>query len=197
MTQRHFVPRWLGTLGLVLASVGLVSQGATGAQTPLAETRQRADEGDVAAQYDLGAAYELGRDVPQDDAQAMAWYRKAADQGLAEAQYNLGFMYRNGEGVPQDDTQAAAWWRKAADQGFAAAQFNLGGMYATGKGMPQDYVEAHKWQNLAASRVTGDEQKEYAEARDALAKQMTPAQLAEAQRLAREWQAAFEKRQAD
>ena len=49
----------------------------------------------------------------------------------------------------------------------------------------------------AASRVTGDEQKEYAESRDGLAKQMTPAQIAEAQKRAADWQAAFEKRQTD
>ena len=70
-------------------------------------------------------------------------------------------------------------------------------MYFQGQGVPQDYVEAHKWINLGTSRVTGDTQKERAEARNLLAKQMTPAQLAEAQRLAREWQAAFEKRQAE
>ncbi len=61
----------------------------------------------------------------------------------------------------------------------------------------QDYVEAHKWNILAASRVTGDRQKPYAQTRDALAEQMVPAHLAEAQRLAREWPAAFEKRQAE
>ena len=58
-------------------------------------------------------------------------------------------------------------------------------------------MEAYKWRSLAASRATGDTQQRYGEARDVLAKQMTPAQLAEAQRLAREWQAAFEQRQAD
>ena len=68
-------------------------------------------------------------------------------------------------------------------------------MYANGLGVPKDLVEAHKWRNLAASRSTGDAQRRYAEARDAMAKQMTPAQLTEAQRLAREWQAAFEERQ--
>ncbi|MDA1306902.1 MAG: sel1 repeat family protein, partial [Acidobacteria bacterium] len=100
-------------------------------------------------------------------------------------------------GVPQDYVEAVAWYRKAADQGDAAAQYNLGAMYFKGEGVPQDYVEAHKWRNLAASRATGDEQKKYAETRDATAKAMTPAQIAEAQRLAREWQAAFEQRQAE
>ena len=108
-------------------------------------------------------------------------------------------MYDTGQGVAQDYSQAVAGYLKAADQGYAAAQFNLGVMYDTGEGVPEDDVEAHKWHNLAASRVTGDAQAEYgyAEARDALAEQMTPAQLAEAQKRAVEWQAAFEKRQTD
>ena len=53
MTQRHFVTRWLGALGLIFSLVGLVSQGTASAQTPLAETRQRADQGDIAAQETL------------------------------------------------------------------------------------------------------------------------------------------------
>ena len=54
----------------------------------------------------------------------------------------------------------------------------------------QDYVLAHMWYNLAASRSTGEERKKSADLRDALARLMTPAQIAEAQRLAREWDAA-------
>jgi TPR repeat protein len=68
-------------------------------------------------------------------------------------------------------------------------------MYSNGQGVPQDYVEAPKWRNLAASRASAENQTQYAETRDALAKQMTPAQLAEAQTLAREWHAAFDARQ--
>ena len=117
MTQRHSVTRRLGALGLILALVGLVSQGATSAQTPLAETRQRADQGDANAQFNLGVMYASGLGVPQDDVQAAAWYRQAADQGHADAQYYLGVMYATGQGVPQDFTQAVAWYRQAADQG--------------------------------------------------------------------------------
>lgn len=43
-------------------------------------------------QFERGRAYEKGQGVPQDDAQALAWYRKAAEQGHAKAQYNLGVM---------------------------------------------------------------------------------------------------------
>jgi hypothetical protein len=53
--------------------------------------------------------------------------------------------------------------------------------------VPQDYAEAHMWYNLAVSRASGDDQKKYAEARDIVAEIMTPQQIAEAQRRAREW----------
>ncbi len=124
-----------------------------------------------------------GRGVPQDNAKAVRWYRRGAEQGNAKAQFNLGQMYSKGEGVPQDDAEAVRWYRRGAEQGNAKAQFNLGGMYLGGRGVPQDYVQAHMWVNLAAAQGIEDARK----ARDILAKQMTPAPIAEAQRLAREW----------
>ncbi len=75
------------------------------------------------------------------------------------------------------------WYRKAADQGYARAQYNLGNMYCSGQGVPQDYVQAHMWWNLAG--VSGDESS--IKNRDIVAKEMNSAQLAEAQKLAREW----------
>ncbi len=53
MTRPRSVTRWLGAIGLIFSLVGLVSQGSASAQTPLAETRQRADQGDIAAQDTL------------------------------------------------------------------------------------------------------------------------------------------------
>jgi TPR repeat protein len=96
-------------------------------------------------------------------------------------------MYAHGEGVRQDYAEALRWYHKAAEHGEAAAQFNLGLMYAAGQGAPQDYVQAHMWLNLAASRASGDHQKKYAHERDLIAGKMTAQQVAEAQRLAREW----------
>lgn len=101
-------------------------------------------------------------------------------------------MYVNGRGVPQDYAEAVKWYRLAAEQGDADAMNLLGGMYGTGKGVPQDYAEAHKWHNLAASRSTGDLHERASELRDSVAQMMTPAQIAEAQRLAREWVKAHE-----
>jgi TPR repeat protein len=109
---------------------------------------------------------------------------KADDQGLAAAEHNLGLMYVAGQSVPQDYTAAVTWFRKAAEQqGHTAAQFNLGSMYFNGQGALQDYVLAHMWSNLAAA--AGD--REALLHRDFIARRMTPAQIAEAQKLAREW----------
>lgn len=99
-------------------------------------------------------------------------------------------MYSKGHAVPQDDAVAAEWYRKAAEQGHADSQCILGGMYFKGRGVRQDDVEAHKWYNLAASRFAASEAKkrdQAVEGRDLVAARMTPAQITEAQKLAREW----------
>lgn len=116
--------------------------------------------------------------------EAMRILRPIAEQGVSGAQLSLGFMYANGLGVTQNYTQAAKWYRKAAEQGYAPAQNNLGVMYGLGRGVPQNYVEAHKWFNLAAASGLSMA----AEVRNSLAKYMTPEQIAEAQKLASEWQ---------
>lgn len=121
--------------------------------------------------------------MPRDDVQARQWYEKAVVQGQAKAQFNLGTLYFNGEGVPKDYQQALRWFRLAADQGEAVAQTKIAIMYDDGQGVPHDIVQAHKWYSLAATN--GD--KPAAELRNATANQMTPAQIAEAQKLAREW----------
>ncbi len=106
-----------------------------------------------------------------------------AEQGDARAQYNLAFMYYGGYSVPQDYAEAVKWYRKAADQGDAGAQFNLALKYEDGRGVTQDYVQAHMWYNLAEAQG----RTAAARNRGRVAKLMTPAQIAEAQRLAREW----------
>ena len=133
--------------------------------------------------------YETGAGVPQDDIEAVRWYRLAADQGIAVAQVTLGFMYADGDtrALPQDDAEAVRWFRLAADQGDVGAQYNLGLMYGNGRGVPQDDVQAHMWFNLAASRMTGEDREIAVRSRDRVADGLTPEQIAEAQRLAREW----------
>ena len=154
--------------------------------------RRAAEQGHAKAQYRLGVMYAFGSGVPQDHVEAFAWYRLAGAHGLVRAQYRLGAIYESGSGVPQDYVEAVTWYRRAAEQGDARAQYNLGLMYAEGKGVPQDDIEAHMWLNLAASRLTGAQRERTVTARDDVAARMTPADLSEAQRRAREWHAAHQ-----
>jgi uncharacterized protein len=151
--------------------------------TALRLSRPLAEQGDAIAQYNLGNMYASGKGAPQDYAAAISWYRKAAAQGYAGAQYNLGHIYRNGQGVRQDYAAAASWYRKAAEQGDADAQYNLALMYGKGQGFPQDYVTAQMWLILAAASG----HKGAVEIRDMANAHLMPAQIAEAQKLAREW----------
>ena len=155
--------------------------------TAIREWRPLANQGNANAQFFLGVMYDKGRGVPEDYAKAMKWYRKAAEHGVAKAQHFVGVMYDIGEGVPQDYAKAMKWYRKAAEQGYAEAQTNLGRMYYKGLGVPPDYLQAHMWFNLAAFSFPPGEKLDMAlKNRDIVAKRMTPAQISEAEKLARE-----------
>jgi hypothetical protein len=160
----------------------LVGSNADNPKDKFETLRKDAEQGNAPAQFNLGWMHEYGEGVPKDSAKAVEWYRKAAEQGHAKAQSNLGVMYAKGDGVPKDSAKAVQWWRKAAEQGYAAAQNGLGVMYAKGEGVPKDTVSAYMYLNLASSTESNA-----AKARDELAKEMTPDQISEAQRLSREW----------
>ena len=154
--------------------------------TALREWTPLADHGDARAQFNLGVMYANGQGVPQNDKndkEALRWYRLAANQGHADAQATLGTLHVMGEVLPQDYREALRWYRLAAEQRHAGAQYNLGIMYAKGYGVLQDYVQAYMWWSLAA--IKGDEMA--SNARNKLAEKMSRSQIAEAQRLAREW----------
>ena len=145
--------------------------------------RPLAEHGNAIAQYNLGVMYYKGDGVPQSYPDAVFWYRHAAWQGDASAQLELGVMCYKGQGTLQNYAEALTWFRKAADQGSAQAQINLGAIYANGQGVPQDYIHAHMWLSLAAAKS----ETRAVELRDIVAAKMTAAQIAEAQKLAREW----------
>lgn len=79
---------------------------------------EAAEQGEASAQINLGAMYDNGDGVAEDDVEAVHWFRKSAEQGDADAQYNLGLMYYYGEGVAKDSVQAYAWIDVAAAQGI-------------------------------------------------------------------------------
>ncbi len=114
----------------------------------------------------LCAGFTLGLTAP-------AW--AGVDEGVAA--YNRG-----------DYATALREWRPLAKQRNAKAQNNLGVFYDNGRGVPQDPAHAHMWFNLAASRYPAGEARERAvRNRDRIAIWLTPAQISEAEKLAREW----------
>jgi TPR repeat protein len=165
-----------------------------------------AEKGFHHAQYCLGLMYENGQGVPQDKKEAVNWllksaeqknllaqslirggyqklHKQAAEQGDSYAQRFLGASFYLGLGVTQDYAEAAKWYKKAAEQGDSSAQNILGAMYEMGKGIPKDYVEAYKWFSISGESGNGYGQlyRKKIEKR-----KMTPDQIAEAQRLAKE-----------
>jgi len=111
-------------------------------------------------------------------------------------------MFYKGRGVIHDYVQAHKWFQIAGANGhtegnenrdivedkmtrdqIAEAQYNIGVMYGKGQGVEQDYVQAHKWFNIVEENgyKVGRETKVLVE------KEMTPDQIADAQKLAREW----------
>ena len=86
-------------------------------------------------------------------------------------------------GVPQDDAKAVYWWAKAAKQGNAMAQRNLGGMHLRGEGVPEELcARACVVQNFSRGRKCSQQKRQ-----KLIAKRMTPAQIAEAQKLSHEY----------
>ena len=148
----------------------------------LREFRPLAERGNASAQYYLGEMYQWGQVVPQDYAEAVKWYLKAAEQGNALGQLNLGIMYAEGQGVPQDYAEAARWYRLAADKGNANAHSRLGLLHIFGNGVLQDFMQAHMRFNIASAMGGGS-----IYVLHELTNLMSPAQIAEAERMVHEW----------
>ena len=73
--------------------------------------REKAEQGQVSAQLQLGRMYDMGQGVPKDDKEAVRWYQAAANQGDADSQSRLGLMYATGKGIPQDYKEAFRWYQ--------------------------------------------------------------------------------------
>ena len=131
------------------------------------------------------ADFQAGRDAYDrgDYGTALKEWEPLAKQGHALAQFQLGVLYSQGLGVPQNYGEAAKWVRLSAEQGETEAQFNLGRMYFEGLGVAQDWVLALMWTQLAATQ--GHEAA--IQIQEVLKERLRDDQIAEAQRLAREW----------
>ena len=156
-----------------------------------AETKAKAERGDAEAQLRVGIQYYGGIGVAKNLVEAVKWTRKAAEQGNTTAQYQMGVWYTNGQGMAMDKIEGLMWFRKAAEQGDGKAQVLLGVMYASGKSVEKDLVEAYAWFNLAS--VT---EPQGSEGRNIFEEQMTPSQIADAQKRTKELAAMIEAKKA-
>lgn len=125
---------------------------ASAKQKAIADLKEVAYAGNVAAQVQLGVIYLTGDGVNKDDAEALKWLHKAADQDNALAERYLAEMYFKGRGVPADNMEAAKWLRLAAEQGDAESEHNLAVLYEQGLGVPHNVKEAANWMRKAADQ---------------------------------------------
>lgn len=147
---------------------------------------EAAGQGVVEAELELGRCYLTGKGVDTSGVEAVKWFRKAADHGSTAAEFYLGKCYFEGTGVSRDIEEGVRWTRRAAEGGSALAQNALGNCYERGLGVERDYLQAYKWYALAAAQDDANA----ADIRVSMAKvetSLTKEQVAEAQRLAREF----------
>ena len=156
------------------------------AKSVLQPANQPRDLLDANTQASIGAVYATGQGATQDYQEALKWLRLSAAQGNPGGQLNLGVAYNNGNGIKQNYQEAMKWYRLSAEQGTSMAQSYLGDMYANGQGVPQDYTQAMMWYLIAKANDSTLPDQNLRQ----LESQTTPAQIAEAQRMAREWWAA-------
>ena len=114
------------------------------------EWSQAVGNGDASAMAALGTLYDTGHGVPQDFAQALAWYRQAAEAGSVRGMFNTGAMYDNGRGTPVNRVEALRWYARAAERGHGRAAFDAGLIYRDGDGVPRDRAAAIHYFRIAA-----------------------------------------------
>lgn len=78
-------------------------------RTTFQEYKAKAEQGDAAAQNQMGVNHMLGQGVKKDEAEAVKWFLLAAAQGHAGAQGHLVGCYQLGDGVKPDKPEAYAW----------------------------------------------------------------------------------------
>lgn len=137
------------------------------------------DPGNPRYQFQFGRSLQRARRFPE----AVKWYRLAAEQGFSPAQSNIGVLYFWGLGVAQNSIEAMNWFHKAAEQRYSPAQYMLGRVYLRGKVVKRNDVRTLMWFTIAIA--DGFEKADVL--RDTVAIGMTPTQIADAQRMAREW----------
>lgn len=110
------------------------------------ELKERAEAGDIEAQFRLGSRYDSGDRVPSDGAEALKWYLRAAKAGHANAQNSMGSALQ----AEKRYEEAFPWYEQAAAQGLPIAIHNLGALYNGGYGVTKNLDRAFELYKRAA-----------------------------------------------
>jgi tetratricopeptide (TPR) repeat protein len=78
---------------------------------------EAAKNGDVKAEFYMGALYSTGVGVPPSDAEGFRWFLRAAEHGNSEARIIVGASYATGRGVTRNYIDAYKWTFVAAATG--------------------------------------------------------------------------------
>ena len=100
----------------------------------------------------LATLYQMGENLPRDDARAAHLFEKACTGGMGLACRSLGTMYMRGGPIPKSETKAAYFLTRACDLGQAEACSRAGELYRDGLGVP---VEPDKAKELFAKGCFG------------------------------------------
>lgn len=167
------------------------STGKKPQHTPPASSKQ-SNQGNIADLKSPGGVSSAAERKPQDFPRtnraddhhfAVQLYEENAENGDSDAQYKLGLLYLTGNGALQDFAEAAKWLKLAAEQGYGLAQYELGLIYRSGYGLVIDPVQSYVWLNLAAAAGV----QQAAGARDDVMRSLNTRQLAQAQKISRDW----------
>jgi hypothetical protein len=117
----------------------------------LEDVQKLAAAGDADAQWQMGVRYHDGQGVPQDDVQAVQWFRRAAEQGSVVAQGALGAYYWRGRGVPADLSKAYFWSAIAMAQGDEMSKSRIEGLssqmtraqISVARQQAEDWIRSH------------------------------------------------------
>jgi hypothetical protein len=116
---------------------------------------------------------------------AVPIFARLAEIGHPVAEWLMGNVYFFGQGLPKDYAKSVAMFEAAAAQGYFAAFAPTAQMYLQGLGVPADPSKAYYWYNIAAAQLPDSaERTRLMELREAVAAQMTPAQVEAAQKRA-------------
>lgn len=182
--------------------LGLIYSQSIGVQKDVVEAmkwfRKAAKQGHVAAQSEINSRDDKGDLTPEskrEGIEALGKFLKKNEskEGNGQIEFMMGLDYVKGEDVQKDPPEALKWFRKAAEKGHADAQFMLGVHYRNGEVVVKNELISYQWLLLASTNGNEDAEKSI----PIIEKNLTAEQRAEGQRLATEWQAAFEKRQAE